>query len=472
MTWRQRGTLPYYCSSNLTPHLYLKMLYYFASDADYKTCLRECGIKAKVWRVLVEKLRGILWLVAGAQHQEQIGGRDRIVAVDETFFTKKKRARGGFAGRHTAGHDTLVLGMIELDLRTRRATGRCRLQVIPNRKKATLKRHLMQHVVPGSLVFTDGLKSYGWMSARDSPFVHRQSQEEGIQQGRDGQEINVSSNAAEGLFGRLKSYVRRRGIKRVSRQCYGKVLAEFLWRQTCSAKQEEPFSELLNEILLWQFRHPHAAKHAPSLESSVPEDLKADFANLVEDEMPEAPRQAPAPLEPVHQPPAPPDESEMPQVEVAAPVLPPRRAPQEAVEAFLAQAPQPAAASLHPGPLQAESSTDSEVELVLYKPAPKKARTSGPAIKKEGSTADHVSLPVFSPPRVKLEPLYCRQGHALMFEDPPAQVVLNQRECVYYEVTCDVCGAMSPQGTYKCKACNWEICERRARANSRPRLLT
>ena len=125
MTWRQAGTFPYYLSNNLTPRLYLKMLYYYASDADYQTCKRECGVKSKVWRLFVQKSRAILRLVVGQQQQQQLGGRDRIVAVDETFFTTKKRSRGGFRGRETAGHATLVLGMIELDLHTRRATGRC-----------------------------------------------------------------------------------------------------------------------------------------------------------------------------------------------------------------------------------------------------------------------------------------------------------------------------------------------------------
>ena len=240
---RNLSILPgYYLSNNLTPQLYLKMLYYYASDADYQTCKRECGVKSKVWRLFVQKIRAILWLVVGQQQQQQLGGRDRIVAVDETFFTTKKRSRGGFRGRETAGHATLVLGMIELDLRTRRATGRCLLQVIPNRTKRTLKRLLTQHIVPGSLVFTGALKSYRWMSAQDSPFVHRyvnhKKREFSPVVRIFGQEIIISSSAAEGLFGRLKSYIRQRGIKRVSKQCYGRVLAEFLWRQTCSARDD------------------------------------------------------------------------------------------------------------------------------------------------------------------------------------------------------------------------------------------
>lgn len=60
-----------------------------------------------------------------------------MVCVDETFFVKKKRAKGGFSGR-TAGHKTLVMGFLELDLATRKATGACVLIEIPDRKAKTM----------------------------------------------------------------------------------------------------------------------------------------------------------------------------------------------------------------------------------------------------------------------------------------------------------------------------------------------
>ena len=41
----------------------------------------------------------------------QLGGQtDRVVVVDETFFTKKKKNTGGFVGRTTLGHKTIVMG--------------------------------------------------------------------------------------------------------------------------------------------------------------------------------------------------------------------------------------------------------------------------------------------------------------------------------------------------------------------------
>ena len=54
----------------------------------------------------------------------QLGGQtDRVVVVD---------------GRTTLGHKTIVMGFLELQLSTRKATGACVLIEIPNRKQATL----------------------------------------------------------------------------------------------------------------------------------------------------------------------------------------------------------------------------------------------------------------------------------------------------------------------------------------------
>ena len=63
--------------------------------------------------------------------------------------------------------------MLELDLSTRKATGRCLLVEIPDRTARTLQLYIRRHIVAGSLVFTDKFKSYQWMSKPNSGFVHR-----------------------------------------------------------------------------------------------------------------------------------------------------------------------------------------------------------------------------------------------------------------------------------------------------------
>jgi hypothetical protein len=76
------------------------------------------------------------------------------VEVDETSIGGVKP---GKRGRGAAGK-TLVAVAVE---RTgAKGFGRCRLQVIPDATAPTLGQFLADHVEPGSVVLTDGLKSY------------------------------------------------------------------------------------------------------------------------------------------------------------------------------------------------------------------------------------------------------------------------------------------------------------------------
>ena len=172
-----------------------------------------------------------------------LGGAGVFVAIDETFFTKKKYVRGGFVGRYTMGMLTCVLGMIEICLATRRATGRVRLLIIQNRDKSTIYAAIRQHVQRGSLIFTDGFKSYLWLSRRFSGFVHRWVNHRRGQFSRweklFGVWVLISTNAAEGLFGRFKVFARKRGLRRVSHDSYELLMSEFIWRNAIMSPHSE-----------------------------------------------------------------------------------------------------------------------------------------------------------------------------------------------------------------------------------------
>lgn len=105
------------------------------------------------------------------------GGSGGEVEVDETFvggrvanMHKSKKARiaavkgnpRGLMGDH--GNKTIVMGMLDRDLRQVRAT------VIPNVKRETLIGEILREVAPESKVYTDAY--IGYRSLKEQQFVH------------------------------------------------------------------------------------------------------------------------------------------------------------------------------------------------------------------------------------------------------------------------------------------------------------
>ncbi|CAE7555937.1 unnamed protein product [Symbiodinium microadriaticum] len=237
-TWRNQSDLPYFLPASMTPSQYLRTLYWFSSDAPQKQVLKETGLAETTWAKIRNKIRDLLWLVIQQQfNRVQLGGPGRVVVIDETFCTRKKTNAGGFVGRSTMGNKTIVMGFLELDLATRKATGACVLITIANRKQATLKREIETHVLPGSPIFTDRHKSYHFLDADKASTCTELST------------TRLVSSPAWNAY--LVRYLRQREYLRIGKRAYGEVLAEFLWRQKCSAFRVEPFYNLLREIKVW-----------------------------------------------------------------------------------------------------------------------------------------------------------------------------------------------------------------------------
>ena len=242
----------------------------------------------------------------------------------------KKRVRGGFRGRQTAGTKTSVLGMVDVNLASRRCTGRCVLLEIPDRKAKTrrLCKHMCGIMSYPALWFSLMHTGYRWLAKKDSGYVHRCVNHKQKEFSRTeeifGVRQVVTSNAAEGLFGRLKTWLRKKGVKKVGKNTCGHLLAEFLWWQHCGAGDIDLFSDLLCRIRDWQDAHPHRIPEPQSLRRSLPEELQRQFQSILRPEENVRPAVHPnAPIEPLHPLSAPvvPDVAAPPRVvpDVAAP---------------------------------------------------------------------------------------------------------------------------------------------------------
>lgn len=106
-----------------------------------------------------------------AMQTESFGKMGGDVEVDETFiggrarFMHKDRHKA-LKGRGTAGK-VAVMGLLERHGRDDHST--VRAEIVPTTKRGTLQGRIRQHVLPGSNVYTDALRSYIGL---DSEYFH------------------------------------------------------------------------------------------------------------------------------------------------------------------------------------------------------------------------------------------------------------------------------------------------------------
>lgn len=108
---------------------------------------RQLGVTYKcAWRMCHELRK----LMASADFGGQLGGPDKHVEIDETFVGGVVKGYGKGLYRD---NKTVVFGMVERD-------GKLRAGPVPDAKQETLEPLVLGHVVPGTVVSTDGHRAY------------------------------------------------------------------------------------------------------------------------------------------------------------------------------------------------------------------------------------------------------------------------------------------------------------------------
>ncbi len=120
---------------------------------------RDIGVTQKTAWFMLHRIR----LAHQEKHDGKLGGEGSEIETDETFVGGKARnmhkARRKRVITGTGGKDkTVVMGMVERG-------GDVRAFVMDNRKKKQVQRQVREHVVAGSAIFSDELKSYDGLQA-------------------------------------------------------------------------------------------------------------------------------------------------------------------------------------------------------------------------------------------------------------------------------------------------------------------
>ena len=158
------------------------------------------------------------------------------VEVDDTWIGGPQAGLRGsrqLKGRRAA----LVLAAVE---RRGKATGRVRMAVIPDFRKATITKFLVQNVAPGSTIYTDGLKSFAGLE--EAGFQHIPRTQTPRTELRKGAKSVVP--LADRAVGNLQQWLigTYHGVSRAQLQVY---LDEFVFRHNRRKTPMAAFQTLL-----------------------------------------------------------------------------------------------------------------------------------------------------------------------------------------------------------------------------------
>ena len=129
----------------------------------------------------------------------------------------------------------VIFGGVELNIATRKQTGRVFLKHVANRKSETLRRVIEHTVLPGTEVWTDDYPSYNFLTAAGyRHFTVNHSVGEVATEEKQG------TNSVEGLFSRCKRFLKQTYTRMPTKGDYGLLLAEFVWRTTALGNYTVP----------------------------------------------------------------------------------------------------------------------------------------------------------------------------------------------------------------------------------------
>ena len=192
-----------------------------------KELQRQLGVTYKTaWR-MAALIREHMAAVDG---EAPLGGEGKVVEVDETFVGGKTE------GMDWRANKTVVMGMIERG-------GDAMLMVVPDQKAGSLVPEIKEHVLHGSEVHTDELRSYQKALPR-SQYTHKTvNHSKGEYATPDG----TSTNQIESFFNHLKKSIAGTHTS-VSSKHLERYVKEFEYRFNRRMRPETMLNELLTRF--------------------------------------------------------------------------------------------------------------------------------------------------------------------------------------------------------------------------------
>ena len=150
--------------------------------------------------------------------QQKIGGKNTIVEIDESIFTKRKNNTG-----RVLPQQWIFRGLC-------RETGGCFLVQVPDRSAKTLMEKIEKHVKDGTTIFSDSWCAYKSVELEKAGFQHFKVSHKYNFVNPD---TGTQTQNIERIWGSAKwRNIKHRGTARHHLESY---LAEFIWRKHVEA---------------------------------------------------------------------------------------------------------------------------------------------------------------------------------------------------------------------------------------------
>jgi transposase-like protein len=227
MEFSQRKHTFFY-GSQLNCAQILHLAYMWLNRSSQTQCINQTGNSSRTVTTFHKHFRRLVASTL-SEIDQQIGGQDIVVEIDETKLGKRKYNRG-----HRVDGVWIVAGVEKTEQR------KVFLIRVQNRKADTLLGIISRYVLSGSIVHTDMHKGYAQIQS-SLGFIHNTVNHS---KGYKNPITGFTTNTIEGTNNALKIMIKPRNRTRD----IDDHLAEFVWRRKCSNNLWDSFIEALREI--------------------------------------------------------------------------------------------------------------------------------------------------------------------------------------------------------------------------------
>jgi transposase-like protein len=227
-----RGT--FFQKSRLPINTIMLISYFLLAGTNYKTIMICTGVSKDTicnWGNFFRELLA-LDIQSLPEIERKIGGEGIVVEVDESKFGKRKYQRG-----HRVEGVWIVGGVERTDARRMFAVA------VENRNAQTLREVIEQHILPGSIVYTDC-----WRGYRDEDLAELEMQHSTVNHTNFfvDPETGVHTNCIEGTWSGIKIQV---PYRHRTRSFVDGHLMSFIWRRRYGGAMWNRFLHALAEIV-------------------------------------------------------------------------------------------------------------------------------------------------------------------------------------------------------------------------------